>query len=488
MSKAVYLGIDLGTQSARTLAVTADGEVAASASAPLSSTRDGARHEQSPEQWWQAVATTTRSVMAALGSDVDVRGLAIDATSGTILLMDKQLRALTPGLMYDDGRAQEEAKLANEAGAALWSKLGYRMQPSWALPKLLWLARNKQIPIGAKLAHQNDYINTRLAGSFVNTDSSNSLKTGFDLIRMQWPQQIFDLLGLDAALFPDAALPGTRIGEVCAAASEETGLPKGTAIFAGMTDGCAAQIASGATTPGSWNSVLGTTLVMKGVTQELLRDPLGVIYSHRSSDGMWLPGGASSIGAGIISKEFAVDDLPALNDYALRVGPTDIIAYPLAGQGERYPFSAPAAQAFMLGEPRSDEERYTAILQGIAFVERLAFDALRALGASTAGSLTISGGATKSEALNALRADMMQRPLGIPAVTEGAMGMAILAAASESTIGEVTSRMVRLQRTIDPQRDFSLYADKYLRLVHELHQRGWLPQSLLDAAVKGASA
>jgi len=49
-----------------------------------------------------------------------------------------------------------------------------------------------------------------------------------------------------------------------------------------MTDGCAAQIAAGALEVGSWNSVLGTTLVLKGVTRELIRDPAGVMYSHRS--------------------------------------------------------------------------------------------------------------------------------------------------------------------------------------------------------------
>jgi sugar (pentulose or hexulose) kinase len=488
LSAPVYLGIDLGTQSVRTLAVTEDGDVAASATHPLQSMRDGARHEQDPELWWTAVTATCREVMTSLGKNTEVKGLAIDATSGTILLMDEQLRALTLGLMYDDGRAQEEAKLANEAGQTLWSELGYRMQPSWALPKILWLARNGEIPKGARLAHQNDFINARLAGRLLPTDSSNGLKTGFDLIRMHWPMDIFNDLGLDRSLFTEVVLPGKMIGEVHSSAAGETGIAAGTPIFAGMTDGCAAQIASGATTPGSWNSVLGTTLVMKGVTRELLHDPLGVIYSHRSADGLWLPGGASSIGAGVIAKDFAADDLGALNEYALQAGPTDLIAYPLMGQGERYPFSTPAARGFMLGEAASEEARYTAVLQGIAFIERLAFDALRMLGAPVDGSFTISGGATKSEALNTMRADMMEREIDIPAVTEGAMGMAILAASHESSIPVATQRMVRLRRTIEPKRDFSDYAKQYAVLVNELHQRGWLPDELAKFAIEGANA
>src|SRR6266702_4749948 len=127
-----------------------------------------------------------------------------------------------------------------------------------------------------------------------------------------------EALNVDTSLLPDVVPPGTLIGETGADAEKETGIPAGIPIYAGMTDGCAAQTASGAITPGSWNSVIGTTLVMKGVTRELLRDPLGVVYSHRSADRLWLPGGASSTGAGILAKEFEETELPLLNDSALR--------------------------------------------------------------------------------------------------------------------------------------------------------------------------
>ena len=488
VSAPVYLGIDLGTQSVRVMAVTEEGTVAASATHPLESTRDGARHEQAPELWWRAVAHCCRSAVAALGQGTHVKGLAVDATSGTILLMDEQLRALTPGLMYDDGRAREEAAVCNRAGDTLWRELSYRMQPSWALPKLLWLQRSGAIAPGARLAHQNDFVNARLAGRLLATDSSNSLKTGYDLVRREWPAKVLEDLGLARALFPEVVLPGVRIGEVSAGAAEQTGLPAGTPILSGMTDGCAAQIASGATTPGSWHSVIGTTLVMKGVTRELLHDPLGVVYSHRSADALWLPGGASSTGAGAIAKEFAGANLDALNRYALQHGPTPLVVYPLAGEGERYPFAAPAAHGFTLGEATSTstEERFRGVLQGIAFVERLAFDGLRHIDAETGGSFTISGGATRSEALNQMRADVMQRELGVPRVTEGAFGMAMLVAARESSIAEVAARMVRIDRTIAPRRGFADYAGQYAALVRALAARAWLPQALAETALSGA--
>lgn len=486
MSTPVYLGIDLGTQSVRVMAVTEQGSIVASASHPLTSVRNGVRHEQDPEQWWRAVADCARAVMNKLGSQCEVKGLAVDATSGTILLIDDQLRPLTPGLMFDDGRAHDEAAEVNQVGETLWSELSYRMQSSWALPKLVWLVRNVEMEKKARLAHQNDFINARLAGDMLACDSSNSLKTGFDLIRMQWPQKIFDALSLEQRLFPEVVLPGTLIGEVGVDASGQTQIPAGTPIFAGMTDGCAAQIASGATTVGSWNSVIGTTLVIKGVTQQLLHDPLGVVYSHRSPDGMWLPGGASNTGAGVIARQFPNADLNELNHAVQQMGVVRLVTYPLDGRGERYPFAAPEAKGFVLGQAASVEERYAATLQGIAFIERLAFDALRKIGTPTHGSFTISGGATRSEALNQIRADVMQRTVSIPHITEGAFGMAVLAASHSSTIAEATMQMVRMERTIDPERSFDDYADQYLTLVNELARREWLPQDIADFASAGA--
>lgn len=484
MTEPVYLGIDLGTQSVRVLAVTASGQIAASASQPLQSIRDGVRHEQSPQEWWRATKESCRQVTQQLAGS-SVQGTAVCATSGTIVLLDEKDTLASNALMYDDGRAQMEANEVNEVGQALWNRLSYRMQPSWALPKLLWLSRSGAVLKGTKLAHQNDFIHLRLAGKLLATDSSHALKTGYNLIDNCWPQEIIEALQLPLEAFPHVVPPGLQIGEVCEAAAIETGIRAGTPIFAGMTDGCAAQIASGAITPGSWNCVVGTTMVMKGVTPQLLHDRSGVVYSHRSSDGHWLPGGASSCGAGLIAQQFHADEMELLNRSALTSGPTGVVVYPLPGTGERFPFFAPNAHGFTIGDPTNRATQYKATLEGLACVERLALDLLRKRGAPMHGSYTISGGATRSEAFNQLRATMLQRALNIPSVTEGAFGMAVLAASASSSLQDATLRMIRMERTIEPTSDIKPYADQYGCFVNELHRRGWIDSELSSFALKG---
>src|SRR5271165_2576420 len=139
-SDAAWLGLDLGTQSVRAMVVSSAGETLAVGSHKLTSHRDGPRHEQDPEEWWRGISAACREAFMTLPAGWTVRGVAVDGTSGTILLVDGAGRPLTPGLMYDDTRAVEETKRANEAGAEVWATLGYnRMQASWGLPKLLWL-------------------------------------------------------------------------------------------------------------------------------------------------------------------------------------------------------------------------------------------------------------------------------------------------------------------------------------------------------------
>ncbi len=477
------MGLDLGTQSARALVVSRDGRVVGHGSRPLSGRRDGARHEQDPVEWWSALAGACRLALDGVQPE-RVRGVATDATSGTILLVDAEGTPLTDGVMYDDSRARSQARRINEVGEAVWSALGYRMQAGWGLPKLVWMIEHKSDLLPhARLAHQPDYINRRLVGSDVPADSSHSLKTGYDLVNDSWPYEVLEELGVPAGMMPEAVRSGSRLGEVCEEAARQTGIPVGTAVIAGMTDSCAAQIAAGALGQGSWNSALGTTLALKGASPELVRDPNGTLYCHRSPDGGWLPGGASSTGAGILSERFPGRDLDDLGRRAAAHEEASVLAYPLAATGERFPFEAPEAEGFMLGRPAEEAEHFAALLQGMAFVERLCFDYVNMLGAPSDGELTLTGGSTRGRYFCQLRADVLGRPVRLLECDESAVGMAVLAASGDAPVADTAAEMVRVREVIEPRAGRTeCFLEPYVRLVGELEQRGWLPTEVAGQA------
>ncbi|MDN5805513.1 MAG: hypothetical protein L0H26_13160, partial [Microlunatus sp.] len=242
--------------------------------------------------------------------------------------------------------------------------------------------------------------------------------------------------------------------------------------------------------PGSWSSTLGTTLVIKGATADPVIDPTGAIYSHRSPDGGWLPGGASGIGAGVIARDFAGADLAALTAVAGTREPAGGVCYPLAGHGERFPFVAPEATGFADGVPAEQASRFAAVLQGIAFVERLGYQRLRRLGAEVSGTVSFAGGATANDYWNQLRCDLLGLPVVVPESAEAAVGMAILAAAGQQPdeqqsggqqpagIRAAAARMVRHSRSFEPDpRRAAIFDDAYAAFVTALVDRGWLPET-----------
>jgi len=295
-------------------------------------------------------------------------------------------------------------------------------------------------------------------------------------------------LGVHPAVLPRVVRPGTRLGTVCRAGAQASGIPEGTAVIAGMTDGCAAQLASGVAGVGDWSVSLGTTLVLKGVAAAPILDPHGVVYSHRSPDGRWLPGGASSTGGGVLEDRFGGRDLAALDRLAAEHEPAGVLVYPLASRGERFPFAAPQAEAFMVGEPSSEADHFAALLQGVAYVERLCFDYLDHLGAPIGGELRLTGGGTRSRYWCQLRADVLGREVGLVEQAEPALGMALLAASGDRSLASRAREMVHVREIVEPREDRAgRFREPYLRLVDELERRGWLHRDLAGHARVRAS-
>lgn len=481
-------GIDVGTQGVRASLIGVDGGTLGSGAAPITTDRrDGRRHEQDPEQWWTALCAAVRAALGEAG-DVRVTAVAIDATSGTVLVEHADGHPAGPALMYDDTRAHEFAARAQEAGASLWSSLGYRIQPAWALAKVLWLRHEDAIGAGDRVVHQSDHLVRRLVGEVVPTDTSHALKTGVDPRSAAWPEDVFAELGIPLGLLPEVALPTTAAGVVSGSAASATGLTQGAVVRLGMTDGCAAQIAAGALETGHWSSALGTTLVVKGSTEELVLDPSGAVYCHRHPDGGWLPGGASSTGAGALRDAFADgQDLARLTEQASSLGVIAGATYPLIGSGERFPFVAPDAVGFVSDHADSDAARFAALCQGIAYVERLSYDVLASLGADTTGPVSFTGGPTVNDWWNQLRCDLLGRPVQVPREPHPSTGMAMLAAAEPGRLTETVASMVGIGRSYTPDADRGgELRQGYGELVTALTERGWLGQEAASYAVAQA--
>ena len=206
-------------------------------------------------------------------------------------------------------------------------------------------------------------------------------------------------------------------------------------------------------------------------------DPQGRIYCHKHPQGWWLPGGASNTGAECIARQFAPEDIERLSAGALAHSPTGVVAYPLVGRGERFPFAHSRAEPFMLGEPVSREELFASCLEGVACLERLAFEMLEGLGAQVGEVIYSAGGGSQSDAWLQIRADTLNRTVVRPAVTGAAMGAAIIGAVMSGfgTLEQAAGAMVKIERETHPRPDsVAAYQDKYARFKDGCRRRGYI--------------
>ncbi len=482
--EAIFCGIDVGTQGARCILVTGGGDVVGEGDCPYDTLAIAGLpegwFEQEPASWLRAAAAAVRGAVAQPAVQASrIAAIGVTSTSGTLCPVTGDGRPLGTAIMYNDPRSDKEAEAVQAAGADLASSLGYRFKASFGLPKILWLKghRTEQFTGAQLFISPTDFIIGWLTGTWGRTDQTNALKYGYDLLHERWPGFIESKLGIPLEKLPAVQRSGEKAGELLPERARELGLPEGTPVAAGLTDGCASQISSGAVEPGEFNTTIGTTLVVKGVTRKLLLDPEGRIYCHRHPEGWWLPGGASNTGAECIMAEFEPTEMERLGASALAHSPTDLVAYPLVRRGERFPFSDPEAEAFLIGTPGSREELFAAYLEGVACLERLAFEMLQELGAEVGDVIYSAGGGAQSDAWLQIRADTLGREVLRPVVTGGAMGAAIIGAVMKGfgTLAEAAEGMVKVERSVAPRADvMPAYEEKYSRFREECRRRGYI--------------
>jgi len=416
------LGIDLGTSGVRSAVLNARGDVVAMARGTYG---DGPDDRRDPECWWTAVVACIDAQIAALqaaGADPRaITSIAVDGTSGSVVLTDGALAPVTRALMYDDGGFDAEAALI----AACTPDPHVARGPASALARVLRLVAEDTGSRAAHLLHQADFIAARLMGHGGWTDFNNALKTGLDPETGHWPDWIGDL-PVRAALLPKAVAPGAPLNRIDGAVARRLGLPATAMIHAGTTDSIAAFLAAADPTPGAAVTSLGTTLAVKLHSDRRIDAPEMGLYAHRLGAG-WLLGGASNTGGGVLLSLFTPDELQSLST---RIDPdieSSLDYYPLLRPGERFPVNDPSLSPRMAPRPAEDAEFLHGLLESIARIERRAYRVMAERGAPSPDRIVTAGGGAANAVWSAIRA----RVLGIPVVAasspEAAVGSARLA-------------------------------------------------------------
>lgn len=329
-----YLGIDVGTGSARAGIFDARGRRAGSASFPIKLWHPAPDHvEQSSEDIWRACVRATRAALRGAGlKAAAIKGIGFDATCSLVALdaEDRPVTVSTTGraqqnvVVWMDHRALEQTERINRTGHAVLRYVGGVISPEMEMPKLLWL--KEHLPASwqrtARFFDLPDFLTYRATGDETRSLCSTVCKWTYLGQRggngAGWSREFFQQIGLGDLAAENFRRIGQTIrpmgtplgGGLTARAAKELGLIAGTPVGGSIIDAHAgglgmlgAKLGGRAPTSAALNRRLaligGTSSCHMAVSAQprFIRGIWGPYFSAMIP-GLWLTeGGQSATGA-----------------------------------------------------------------------------------------------------------------------------------------------------------------------------------------------
>jgi D-ribulokinase len=483
-----YIGVDVGTLSARAGVFDSAGQLIASARRPIVLWREpGDIVEQSSDNIWSAVTSAVREAIGASDLPAEaVRGMGFDATCSLVAL-DRHARPLSVSpteaperdvIVWMDHRAGDDAERINAGGHEVLRYVGGKISPEMHAPKLAWLARCKPETIRAAghFFDLTDYLSFRATGSLTRSACPATCKFGYLAHERRWPGEFFDSIGLGflkddnyARIGAATAWPGTPLGQgLTAEAAAAMALRPGTPVGAGLVDAHAGAAGTlGARAGGAQADPRRRLALILGTSSSCM----ALAGGPRFIDGIWGPhfgaltrgqwlidGGQSAFGG-------AIDHLlrlhPAFAKLSARAGPHVLhalekeIAARVGGLsqaaliaenlhvlpdfiGSRSPSADAGARGAVMGmdlreDSASLQELYVAGLCGLAYGLADIVTKLERSGYAF-DSIIVSGGAARSELARQIIADVCNKAVESPESTEPVLlGSAMVGAVAAGT-------------------------------------------------------
>ncbi len=447
------LAIDAGTGSCRALLFTAAGkQVAVSQREWIHREPPDAPGGQDfdVETNWLLITACIRDALQQAGAaGADVAAVAATSMREGIVLYDAGGAEIWACPNVDSRAAREAEELIAEGAAErIFAEAGDWVSIT-SPARLRWLARHRPDLFGKihGLGMLSDWITCRLAAVQVTEPSCGSSSGMFSLAGRTWSPEIAQICGISPAVLPPVADPGTVVGEITAAAAEQTGLRPGTPVVAGGADTQLGLLGAGVRA-GEFTVVAGTFWQNTVLLDKPLIDPgIRLRTLCHVMPGEWMLEGIGFY-CGMAMRWFrdafcdsevaeargrGVDPYVVMEEAAARIpaGSNGVVAI-LSNlmNARRWVHASPSFLGFDLGDPAGSGRAacIRAIEEAAAYVVRGHLEIIRELTGIRVAGLTFTGGGGKGRLWPQIIADVLGLPVSVPAVTESsALGAALCA-------------------------------------------------------------
>lgn len=444
------VGIDVGTTAVKAVLIGLDGTRLAEFAQGYPTARPAAGLvEQTPEDWLHLV----RAALEMFAATGPVDAICITSQVNTHVFADAALVPLHPAIVWQDGRAAA-------AGAAIDAQVTAAEKTAWlgapipvdashALARMGWMAGARP-DLWARTAHvmlPRDWILARLTGALV-TDPISSV--GLVTPDFRYADGMIALLDGAARRLAPLADPLTVAGQV------QAGWPlAGTPVVLGMMDAWASLLGLGVAQDGQGMYLSGTSEVLGIVSHDHAPEP-GVI-TFPDWRGIRFHAAPTQSGGASLDWIARLTGRPLAEAAALAAPPAEDAPLFLPHlQGERAPIWDSASRGAFVGMTAATgpAELAAAVMEGVAFSARLAFESLERSAMTRPDIIRGGGGGFASDRWAQIRADVLERPVLRSAGRDpGAVGAAVMAGVGIGAVpdlAQATAALVRTDRRFDP--------------------------------------
>jgi sugar (pentulose or hexulose) kinase len=508
MDPDLVVGVDSSTSATKAIAFDAKGAAVAEGRAAIAMTNpEPGYFEQAPEDWWGSTATALRQLCEKIDPR-RIASLAISNQRETFAALDAEGRALRPGMVWLDDRAQPQVR---RFGQSFGAERGHAIngKPLDVIPclfRIMWMNEHEPEIVARthKFADVHAFLSFRLTGRWITSTASADPTGMLDIRSFDWSHEILGAEKIDRARLPDLVRPGELVGEITREAAAATGLPAGLPLIAGGGDGQCAATGVAALRPGRAYANLGTAAVAGLYGAAPAIDLAFRTETAVAEDGyiyeMCLRAGTFLVDW-LLAEMFRDqsprrETLAALEAEAARlpVGAGGVVLTPY-WQGAMTPHWDGDARGIIAGLSGSTKRAhlYRAIMEGIAIeIATCMEQAAKASGSLFDHYVAIGGGASSDLWLQIL-ADVANKPVFRSTTTEAsALGAGMVAAkgagwtgsirnASEKMAGEILSRFEPAPRQVSLYRELRELQTELWPLVAAWNRR------LTEFARRGAS-
>ena len=430
----MYLGIDTGTSSVKVVLIDASQQLIGSHSEPLALDRpEPGWSEQDPDSWVAGTSAGIDDLVRRFPDEMSsVRGIGLSGQMHGATLLDRADRPLRPCILWNDGRASEEAAEL-DADEQFRRITGNIVFAGFTAPKILWVERHEPKCFGkiAKVLLPKDYVRLWLSGDHATDMSDASGTAWLDVAARDWSDELLTATGMDRSRMPtlvEGTQPTGQLREILAA---RWNMREPVVIAGGAGDNAASACGVGVVAPGSAFISLGTSGVLFVANERFSPNPDSAVHAFCHA----LPNTWHQMGV-ILSAADSLEWLGRLLGRsaaevvslarAEKAPDTEVLFLPYLS-GERTPHNDAGARGSFVGLSHQTDPAALAqaVVQGVSFAFANSLRALQTAGARVSRATAVGGG-SRSEAWLQNLADTLNIQIDLPA--DGDFGAAFGAA------------------------------------------------------------